>query len=57
MGGMLRRPAEDRVVDWRDEMRRIERQLPDLPVEARAAVQQVLERFRAEDAGSRGKAA
>jgi len=54
---MLRRPDEDRVLDWRDELRRIERRLPDLPVEARVAVKRVLERFQAEDAASEGRAA
>ena len=51
------RPAEDRVLDWRDELRRIERRFPDLPIEARVAVKRVIERFQAEDSGSRGKAA
>lgn len=50
MTPMLRPPDSDRVLDWRDEWRRIERRLADLPVEARVAVLQLVERFRSEDA-------
>jgi len=54
---MLAPLDEDRVLDWHDELRRIERRLAELPDEARIAVQQVVERFRAEDgAGENGAA-
>jgi len=48
--------GEDRVLDWQEELRRIEGRLADLPPAARLAVESVIERFRAEDA-ARGQAA
>jgi len=53
----MRQPDEDRVLDWHEELRRIERQFADLPAEARQAVRQVVERFRVEDAAARNRAA
>jgi len=53
----MRQPDEDRVLDWHEELRRIERHFPDLPVAARRAVVRVVERFRAEDAAVRNRVA
>lgn len=48
---------EDRILDWHEELRRIQNRFADLPVEARQAVLRVVERFRAEDDASRDRAA
>jgi hypothetical protein len=55
---MPMRPSDsDRILDWRDEWRRIERDFEHLPVEARAAVLRLLEQFHAEDVGAGERAA
>ncbi|MGH2935733.1 MAG: hypothetical protein ACRDL2_14640 [Gaiellaceae bacterium] len=53
----MRLSDSDRVVDWRDEWRRIERDFERLPAEARAAVLRLVEHFRAEDGGAGERAA
>jgi len=53
----MRQLDDDRILDWHEELRRIQTRFADLPVEARQAVLRVVERFRAEDAASRGRAA
>jgi hypothetical protein len=40
----------DRVLDWREELRRLEPDLPGLPAAARLAVQTTVERFLREEA-------
>jgi hypothetical protein len=40
----------DRVLDWRDELRRVTPRLPELPLGARLAVMQVVATFVREDA-------
>jgi len=40
----------DRILDWREELHRLEPELPDLPAAARRAVQAVVEDFLREDA-------
>jgi hypothetical protein len=40
----------DRILDWRDELRRLEPELPNLPVAAQRAVRELVERFVREDA-------
>jgi hypothetical protein len=54
---MVRPSDTDRILDWRDEWRRIEDQLGDLPTEARKAVLRLVESFRAEDSARRDRAA
>lgn len=44
--------ARDRVLDWHDEMLRIEPRLLELPAAARRAVRDVVAAFLREDAGS-----
>lgn len=41
----------DRILDWRDELRRLEPNLPQLPLAARRAVRELVEAFLVEDAG------
>jgi len=53
----MRQPDEELILDWREELRRIERHFADLPEGARLAVLRVVERFRAEDAAVRDRAA
>jgi hypothetical protein len=48
----MRPPENDRVLDWRDELQRIEHDFPDLPNEARAAVLQLVRLFQDEDGGA-----
>lgn len=48
----LRPPENDRVLDWRDEVQRIEHAFADLPTEARAAVLQLVRFFQDEDGGA-----
>jgi len=55
--GRMRQGDDDRVLDWHEELRRIEQRFADLPQEARIAVQRVVERFRAEDAAVQDRAA
>ncbi len=40
----------DRILDWHEELYRLEPELPDLPEEARRAVHALVESFRCEDA-------
>ena len=52
------RPSDtDRILDWREEWHRIERELERLPAEARAAVLRLVERFHAEDGEAGERAA
>ena len=54
----MRPPENDRVLDWHDELRRIEREFVELPNEARAAVLQLVRLFQDEDgAASEDRAA
>jgi hypothetical protein len=46
----VNRDCRDRVLDWREELRRLEPDLPNLPPAARAAVEATLQRFLGEDA-------
>lgn len=39
----------DRILDWQEELRRLEPDLPSLPLAARRAVRLVLESFARED--------
>ncbi len=48
----MRPPENDRVLDWHEELRRIEDEFADLPTEARAAVEQLVHLFEDEDGGS-----
>jgi len=48
----MRPPENDRVLDWRDELQRIEHEFADLPTEARAAVLQLVQLFQDEDGGA-----
>ena len=48
----MRPPENDRVLDWHDELRRIEDAFAELPTEARAAVLQLVRLFQDEDGGS-----
>jgi hypothetical protein len=48
----MRPPENDRVLDWHDELRRIEDEFADLPNEARAAVLQLVRLFQDEDGGA-----
>jgi len=44
------RPSDtDRVLDWRDEWRRLQDVLAELPAEARRAVQELVREFEHED--------
>ncbi len=40
----------DRIPDWKDELRRLMPSLPELPVQARLAVSEVVVSFAREDA-------
>jgi hypothetical protein len=40
----------DRILDWREELRRLEPELPELPAAAREAVLATVRRFLREDA-------
>ena len=40
----------DRILDWREELRRLEPELPELPAAARRALRETIERFMLEDA-------
>jgi hypothetical protein len=42
--------ARDRVLDWQEELRRIEPRLLELPVAARQAIREVVQGFLREDA-------
>jgi hypothetical protein len=44
--------ARDRVLDWQDELLRIEPRLVELPVAARQAIRDVVAAFQLEDAGA-----
>jgi hypothetical protein len=44
--------ARDRVLDWQDEMRRLEPRLLELPAAAREAIREVVAAFQLEDAAS-----
>ena len=48
----MRPPENDRVLDWHDELRRIEDAFAELPTEARAAVLQLVQLFQDEDGGA-----
>ena len=48
----MRLPENDRVLDWHDELRRIEHEFADLPDEARAAVLRLVQLFQDEDGGA-----
>jgi hypothetical protein len=43
--------ARDRVLDWQEELLRIEPRLVELPLAARRAVREVVQGFLREDAG------
>ena len=45
----------DRVLDWRDELRRLEPDLPLLPPEARRAVRELIESFQREEDAEPGR--
>jgi hypothetical protein len=49
MTAMLRQPDDDRVLDWHDELRRIEGRFSELPASARLAVLRLVQLFRDED--------
>ncbi len=53
----MRQPDNDRVLDWHEELRRIEPELADLPDEARVAVLRLVELFVDEDTDSSDRAA
>jgi hypothetical protein len=46
----VNRDRRDRVLDWHEELRRLEPDLPKLPAAARQAVEATLRRFLLEDA-------
>ena len=46
----VNRDCRDRIVDWREELSRLEPDLPRLPAAARLAVRTTVERFLREDA-------
>jgi hypothetical protein len=59
----VNRDRRDRILDWREELERLEPDLPRLPAAARLAVRATVERFLREDteaglapAGAREKA-
>jgi len=46
----VNRDRRDRILDWRDELRRLEPELPALPPAAQEAVRATVEAFLREDA-------
>jgi hypothetical protein len=48
----VNRDSRDRILDWREELRRLEPDLPRLPAAARLAVRTTVERFLREDAAT-----